>query len=559
MKILVFTTDMLPLEGFPTSGTALRTFGIVQGLRSLGHEVVVSVPRSAVEGTKKRLNMSTLSPDARRVFNSYSALAFDGANQNRIIAECGPDVIICGHWPAMTLSTKPSQALIIDLAGPHMLERHYQGSPNQAGALLGKLTALGRADYYIVSGPTQRLYFLSFLLRAQIEQAERRIIELTMPLPPQAPKNKANAEDAISASDYPQFVFGGVFLPWQDPTAALTALSRELEKRKRGSLTLIGGPHPSYKMRQGIYDSLFASLEKNPRVSTHPMLPYADFIDALAEKNVALDLMSWNLERELAVTIRSTSYLWAGLPIIYNDFADLSKLIGKYDAGWCVNPDDAQALQAVLAEIFDNPSLVIKKSQNAARLAREVFSWDKAVEPLLKFLGAPEIKHAHETDLIYDFPDSAELPIHKSASLDQRFLCRLHGLSRVEIRIATHNRKIKKPLSLALHKLEGAETRDGRLLTEGRPTLIKELEITADSLKNNEWCALDFSPLPDSAGSAYSLKITAEEISPENSVSPWAVKGCPYPLLEMRYQDKRVAQTSICMRTTCSGGLLPVE
>ena len=48
MKILIFTTDLPPLKGYPTSGTALRTYNLGLGLRELGHEVIISPPKSAL-------------------------------------------------------------------------------------------------------------------------------------------------------------------------------------------------------------------------------------------------------------------------------------------------------------------------------------------------------------------------------------------------------------------------------------------------------------------------------------------------------------------------------
>jgi hypothetical protein len=147
MKFLVFTTDLIPLAGLPTSGTALRTFGLIQGLRAHGHEVVVSVPHSAAEGFKKNTDVASLSEAVQAEFKALLDLSFDVSNQPGIVSSISPDAVICGHWPAMTLSRKPSQAVILDLAGPHMLERHYQGMPNQAGAVLGILSAMAHADY----------------------------------------------------------------------------------------------------------------------------------------------------------------------------------------------------------------------------------------------------------------------------------------------------------------------------------------------------------------------------------------------------------------------------
>lgn len=546
MKILLFTTDVIPLPGLPTSGTALRTFGLAQGLRAHGHEVIVSIPRSALAGLSRSIDLGLLPAETQEEIRKLSELAFTSSNQTGIVGQVSPDVILCGHWPAVTFSAKPSQVLIVDLAGPHLLERHYQQSPNQSGAIRGKMNALAMADYYIVSGPSQRLYFLSFMLRAEISEPEKRIITITMPLDPSVPERKRLPG---ASDDYPHFVFGGVFLPWQDPSAGLMALNSALAERKSGRMTLIGGRHPSYKIKEGLYTKLFSNLSRNERVTVMPMLPYEQFVESLSSADVALDLMKWNLERHLAITIRSTTYLWAGLPVIYNDYADIGRLIRSYDAGWCASPGDEDGLKQIFSEIFDNPERVRTKSQNASRLAKEVFAWDRAVKPLLDLLGQPGFAQARELDIIFDFPDKAEFPLLPGKSVGQYFLCRINGLSKIECRIATNDRPVSEPIALSLY-----EVRDqNEVLDDKQSRLVARHVLAQDKINNNEWHALVLKPLRESAGKTYLFEISAEGSEADGSPSPWAVKGSPFPLLSMRYGETKIKNTALCFKTTCSG------
>lgn len=543
MKFLVFTTDVIPVPGLPTSGTALRTFGLIQGLRSHGHEVAVSVPQTALRSAEKIAADSDLNETALAQLRELNQLAFDATNQPGLIGQVNPDVIVCGHWPALTATTRPSQAVVVDLAGPHMLERHYQRCPNQNWAVLAKLGVLSKTNYFIVSGPTQRLYFLSYLLRAQIPEAEKRIANITMPLDPELPPERAQV-----SSKFPHFLFGGVFLPWQDPSFALEQLGDVLQEQQSGRLTMIGGEHPSYKLKQGVYSDLFKRFQSHPQIDTSPMMPYAKFIEKLGECDVAVDLMKWNLERQLAVTIRSTSFLWSGVPIIYNDYADLSHLIRSYDAGWCIPPHDAKAFRGVCEQIYAHPELVLQKSANARRLAQEEFSWDRAVKPLLDILGTAESKPAREVDIILDFPENAQFRITKQDPVRQFFLCRLDGLSRVEFRLATHGSRIENPVRVALHEMAGTDSPDA----QSRRVVAQE-EIQPLEIENNEWHQLDIPPEPQSAGATYMLSFETEENAVERTVSPWAVRGAPYPLLALYHGGKRVRGSSLCFRTTCAG------
>jgi glycosyltransferase involved in cell wall biosynthesis len=548
MKFLIFTTDLPPLPGSPTSGTALRTYNLAEGLRECGHEVVISPPRSAMEGYR-------LPANADESLKSYVAelrnIAFDSGNQESKINKTNPDVIICGHWPAWTLARKPSQPLVIDLAGPHLLERHFQGEDNFEGAVYGKLNALSCADFFIVSGNKQKLYFLSFLLKANIPDPEKRICVLPMPLPsieediPTCLANKNSVqtlEQRISDQSYPRFIFGGVFLPWQDPSHGLKVLSEELTKRERGSLLLVGGPHPHYKIKSGTYDSLFSSLESNPYVQRKPLLPFEEFTSQLPGIDVALDLMAWNLERELAITIRTTTYLWSGIPIIYNNFADLASCINEYDAGWCIEPENSGALVAVLNEIYENPSLVKEKSANAFRLAKEMFDRKAAAEKLLSVLDMPQVPLEEHVDIQNERPELCDYSFAPNVPLTQHFSCRMNGLREISFLLGTHNADVKGELELVVFEKD-----------KSSPANLKQIHTArknAAEIKNNEWVSIEIEPIQDSAGKEFCLQIK-KIASEKDTLGPWMMKSSPYPLQGLFEGRKRLGVHSLCLKTSC--------
>jgi hypothetical protein len=536
MKILVFATDITPIKGLPTSGTAIRTYGLAEGLRSHGHDVTISIPRTALAGLKKSTDISSLPAETQSKLLELEKLSFDSLNQRKVLHEINPDVILCGHWPAMTMRLKPSQALVIDLAGPHLLERYYQKSPEQKAATLGKLDVLATADYFIVSGPSQRLYFLSFLIRSNVQRPEARIATITMPLNPLLPKRSE-----IPASDYPHFIFGGVFLPWQDPSFGLNQLSSYIAEKNKGHLTLVGGKHPNYEINLGSYQELFDSLSKNQRVTKMPMQPFDNFINEMLSKHVAIDLMQWNLERLLSVNIRTTTFLWAGLPVIYNNYSDLSPLINLYDAGWCIETNNASALRETLDSIYHNQELTRQKSINAQRLAREIFSWDMAITPLLNLLGTKQSVNIQETDIAVDFPDDANFPIYRDHPIEQQFTCRINGLKRIECRMATHGRDISKPVKFRLYAYESKDTKK----------LLAEQVGDKSNLENNEWFALELEPISNSAGKTFALEIQADNTEEHESISPWAIKSSPYPLTKLLYANANIKDKCLCLRTTC--------
>jgi hypothetical protein len=117
-------------------------------------------------------------------------------------------------------------------------------------------------------------------------------------------------------------------------------------------------------------------------VQVQPMVAHDELIEAYRRAHVAIDLMARNPERELAFTTRTVEYLWCGLPVIYNDYAELSRYIREYRAGWTIDPSDRAALQAAVSEAFEQPERVREYGRNAQRLVRERLTWDRTIEPL---------------------------------------------------------------------------------------------------------------------------------------------------------------------------------
>ena len=187
----------------------------------------------------------------------------------------------------------------------------------------------------------------------------------------------------------PSFVYGGVFLPWQDPILPLRTLIETLEARQRGSLKFFGGKHPVVSVPTGKFEELRAELRRSSRARLQPMIPRDQLIQEYCRSHVAIDLMQRNAERELAFTTRTVEYLWCGLPVIYNNYAELSSYIADYQAGWTLDPADPAGLRRVLDEMLDDPAMLEVRSRNAQRLARERLTWDRTIAPLDAFCRQP--------------------------------------------------------------------------------------------------------------------------------------------------------------------------
>jgi glycosyltransferase involved in cell wall biosynthesis len=368
-KVLVISSDILPLPGLPTTGAGLRAWGIGQGLATRGHTVLYSMPAIALEGRQ-------IDDESIRKY------AWTVGSLSRIIRLAQPDVVIACNWPVAANIHDCPVPLVLDQHGPHLLERQYQsayrGFDDNARA---KRLAIRHADYFSCAGDLQRIYFLPWLMLGGFQFDENRMCAIPISLSPDLPVHEF--------SDETTFVYGGVFLPWQDPRNGLETVLAELNRRGQGRLKFFGGRHPIYPVDTGLFGEIQTRLESDARVQMQPMIPHDQLVEAYRQAHVAIDVMARNPERELAFTTRTVEYLWCGLPVIYNDYSELSRYIRDYQAGWVVDPNDREAIRAAVTEVFEQPDRVREYSRNAQRLVRERFTWDRTIDPLDAFCRNP--------------------------------------------------------------------------------------------------------------------------------------------------------------------------
>lgn len=354
----------------PTVGSGLRAWSIGQGLAARGHDVAFSMPDRAI---RKRAKIPS---EARELAWGMQPLA-------DVVVRSNADVAVFCGWPIIDRieGGALSVPLVLDQHGPHLLERRYSSAGDADQNAREKVRALSKADYFTCAGTKQLAYFDPWLAEAgwTHEQRRERTAAIPVSLDPELPRPKHRDGDVV-------FVYGGVFLPWQDPSRSLLQLAAELDRRGAGRLRVFGGPHPIYDVGTGVFQRLTAELDRSTRVALEGMVEHRSLIREYRRAHVAVDLMSRNPERELAFTTRTVEYLWCGLPVIHNDYSELSASISRYDAGWTIDPDDAGAFGGVLDEIFADRELVERKSTNAQRLVREALNWTKTIEPLDRFV-----------------------------------------------------------------------------------------------------------------------------------------------------------------------------
>jgi hypothetical protein len=175
---------------------------------------------------------------------------------------------------------------------------------------------------------------------------------------------------------------------------------------------------------------------------------------------VAVEVMEYNLERELAFTTRTIEYLWCGMPVLYNDFSEISGHIRDYDAGWTVDPKSESEINLALDEIFSSPEKVKEKGLNAARLVADRFSWDKTIQPLVDYLNNPTRQEetkplkgpiASRSSFLNPGGRSVDVPLNaRQSTLSQSFVIPAENIKSIELPVNL----VSQADSFAIDKIE---------------------------------------------------------------------------------------------------------
>lgn len=378
-EVLVISPDVLPVGDIPASGSGIRAWALSKGLESRGHHVRFTMPAAALAGREDQ------------VPTQYTAGAWTPETLQSIVDALAPDVVVSCGWPNLTWLPRANLPVALDLTGPHLLERIYQEYRDVEANSEEKLDAIRRADFFICIGERQRYYFTAWLAQAGVapDDIEAALQVIPYSLSPEQPRHQW----PDSWSDEPvRFVYGGIFLPWQNPAPALLTVAATLQEQERGQLEMIGGKHPFHSVHTGGFGPLVDKLATMPAVRMSGLLPHAELVNHYTHAHVAVDVMMPNAERRLAFPSRTIHYMWCGLPVIHSAFSEVADYIREYEAGWIVPHDDDEVLRNVVISILANPAEARRRGENAARLVKERFSWDSTIDSLDRFVRNPYVR-----------------------------------------------------------------------------------------------------------------------------------------------------------------------
>ncbi len=406
MRILIVHHGSLPTDDRPTTGGALRAWHHGMALQGAGHAV----------------HWLSRAQDGPGGFASPAELAL----RARALR---PDRILCVQpedAPALATVGVP---LAVDLYAPRLIEAPFEGKLAQEA--MQSLRALAAGDVFLVSNPRQRLQWLGVMALAGIDT--RQEPTLTAPLvAPDGPRRRLPRQ--------PLLVMGGATWPWQDPLPAVTAALAVLDALDAGRLQVFGTA---------------AGLPEHPRLERMGAKTYAELLQAYAGATLALDWMSPNPERSIALGFRQVDYLGCGLPVLTAPGTALAEVLG--DGGWVCDLAD---LPETLRGALQDSEALRRRGKAAKALAQHAFSREVASAPLLAWMAAPTAVGKAQGPLV----EAAALAA-RAASAEARVEAAERGRAEAEVELTRKREEVAR-LTAQTQDLISTVGRQSRALDE---------------------------------------------------------------------------------------------
>ena len=258
---------------------------------------------------------------------------------------------------------------------------------------------MSRGDFFLCSSEEQRTFYLGFLTalgRVNPERLERDpdLETLIAPVPFGVPGELPPHRPVLPPREPGErrLLFGGLY-DWYDPWTLLDALDRiDIANAPGWTLLLIRNPNAD-STPQRLLGEVETHCRKlgwwGSRVKTLDWVPAERRYDLLRDVDLLVAPHRPSLETRLSLRTRFLDALAAGCPVITSEGGTMSRLLREHRAGWVVPPGDAEALAGALREVLTADDRALSERRQGARELLRDFTWDRALEPLLRFCRDP--------------------------------------------------------------------------------------------------------------------------------------------------------------------------
>jgi glycosyltransferase involved in cell wall biosynthesis len=184
----------------------------------------------------------------------------------------------------------------------------------------------------------------------------------------------------------PVALYVGTLADWQGLAALVEAIPRVLERRPL-RLRIVGRGRS--RQRKDLARRI-RKLGIGDHVSVEPGVPHHEVPALVASADIAVAPLSYD-ERNVVqgcCPLKLLEYMACGRPIVASNLPVVRELVREEKDALLVAPDAPDALAAALLRLLDDEGLRERLGARAARRARELFTWRRAQDRLLKTYDA---------------------------------------------------------------------------------------------------------------------------------------------------------------------------
>ncbi len=308
---------------------------------------------------------------------------------------------------------KISAALVVDIYCPTFFEALSNHSHFDLDAqvpfcrsLIDIFTEqLLAGDFFICASEPQRDMWVGMLMNAgrinpytyANDNTLRSLIDVVpYGLPKELPKKQQSSLKGIHPAIKPNdlvLLWGGGVYDWLDPVTGVKAMEIVCKKRQDVKLFFMGCQHPQSNV---IMEELVKTRElskdldltgKNVLFNDY-WVPYDARTDYLLEADIGLNLHKKSIETDYSFRTRIMDYIWCELPILTTRGGALSNLVEDKQLGVSVDYNDPEGLAEAILEIAEG-KYDLEQYRANLREIRSQYTWDRAIEPLVKFCQSP--------------------------------------------------------------------------------------------------------------------------------------------------------------------------
>ena len=355
LKALVFCSDKIPTAKLSTSGGGLRSYQIMNLLRSFGIRVYYSIPET----------VSSEIPASEKFkfvgfYNLNNQKALIKNNNFDIIWWCNPGTVD-GNLSIGNDNT----LLCADFHGPTNLETTFVTGESLKNATSRIAENLQKINTFTFVSQSQREYWLGLLSSKGIspDSAYGEVVNLSIP----------SSKSSYKIGQKIKFAFVGGWHPWLVDEELFIDVAYTIAGEQNAELHFLGGEH---SFNQNKYEKLISLLKEIESVHFHGFLSHSAYISFMQDSSCALDLFSKSYERKIALSTRTVEFLSQGIPVIHPKWSSLAKIIEKADCGFVYR--NSKDLSEMIRLVSKCPERLKVASANSSKAIYEDFNFEKA-------------------------------------------------------------------------------------------------------------------------------------------------------------------------------------